>query len=333
MGAVTDLSREIIQTVEQVLQAAASPVVRYKLLKEVLGRLEDDSELLDAYQGVLESSLVQQLGDEQWEDGSWGRLHSVDTSTKQKFGTTEVGVARAVALGLKPTHPILHKAAQRLAQVIETGQVRDRAEKNDRWPTGVRLIAAATLSLIDPYHPSIDPIFDLWLEISKRVFSNGVYDPEVEIAAHKELTGATVKNSYLVFHNKYTYTLMAGRLEELTGQLERSLVAHAWKLTTEIKYFSIPAAQTPTMGKAGQIESWFCTQELLSRFPAWRESSGDVVAWLLAQRDADGWWDFGPRAASTEVLPFSDNWRRKNIRRTDWTTRVLSLLARIRSDN
>jgi hypothetical protein len=76
-------------------------------------------------------------------------------------------------------------------------------EKNDRWATGVRLFLASTLSLILPAYPVLDDDRALWLEIVRHTFQSGVYCEDDEIKAHAELTGATVRGSYLVLRGKY----------------------------------------------------------------------------------------------------------------------------------
>ena len=96
-----------------------------------------------------------------------------------------------------------------------TTEPRDRAEVNDRWATGVRLFVATTLTRIHNDEPILDDVWNLWVEIARRTFASGAYDPEAEIVAHRELTGATVKDSYLVLSNKYTLVLISSRPNRL----------------------------------------------------------------------------------------------------------------------
>ncbi len=50
--------------------------------------------------------------------------------------------------------------------VVRLRLLRDRAEKNDRRPTGWRLFAASTLAQIRPHHPMLDSIWELWLTVA-----------------------------------------------------------------------------------------------------------------------------------------------------------------------
>jgi hypothetical protein len=67
----------------------------------------------------------------------------------------------------------------------------------------MRLFLTSTLSLICPEHPALEANRALWLEIARRSFRSGKYNAQDEIDAHKELTGATVKDSYVVLNNRY----------------------------------------------------------------------------------------------------------------------------------
>lgn len=314
----------VIEAGERLLDEVSDPVVRFRLLRDVLCKPPGNQALIEARQCLDNHRHIIALAEEQWEDGGWGRLHSKDYNTKQKIGTTEVGVTRAIHLGLDRDHPILQKASQYLLSVLETGECRDRPEKNDRWETGVRLIAASTLAEIIPRHTALDEVWALWLEIIKRAFASGDYDEDAEVQAHKELTGASVRGSYLTLKNKYTLGLMSSRVSEIPPSVEKALVQFIWNLDKGIRYLNVGVSFLPAM-KPGLIDRWFASHELLSRFPAWRNLAGDVVEWLWGMC-TEGWWDFGPKSPTSEVMPLSVNWRQGSARQIDWTTRTLLLL-------
>jgi hypothetical protein len=316
------------QVAAQVLASDPGPVVRHRLLRDVLGRPPEDGQLVSVRESLAQSRWVRLLAAEQWEDGSWGRLHSQDSGARQKIPTTEVGVERSVALGLQAEHPILQWATRYLVAILRgTVQCRDRPEKNDRWETGVQLFAAASLAMVDPEMPVLDRVRSLWAEIARRTFASGSYDAEAEIQSHRELTGASVKDSYLVLDNKYTLALLGSRPEALPCNLEEALLDCLWHRQGGIRYLAVPLSVPPQF-KAGSIDRWFSSHELLSRFPGWPGLARETVQWLWAQRTSEGWWDFGPRPAFSPVLPLSESWRKRGARQIDWTVRVLVLLRR-----
>jgi hypothetical protein len=177
----------------------------------------------------------------------------------------------------------------------------------------------------------LDQPWELWQEIAVRCFVNGTYDPQAEIEAHRDLTGASVANSYLVLNNKYILTLLTARPEELQTTVSNSLLCWVWNLPQGIGYLGKTPALPPTSGAPADVERWFATQELLARFPGWSDLAGGVVDWLWSQQTADGYWDFGYRRARSDYFPLSANWRKPIHRRFDWSARVLALLAKYES--
>lgn len=318
----------VIEIGEQLLDEVSDPVVRLRLLRDVLHKNPESQGVVEAREKLDHHRHVCTLASEQWEDGSWGRLHSKDYSAKQKIGTTEIGVERAIHLGLDRDHPILQKASQYLVSVLETGECRDRPEKNNRWETGVRLFAASTLVKIEPLHPALDEIWALWTEIIVRAFASGRYDEDAEVEAHRELTGASVRGSFLTLQNKYTLSLMGSRSTDLLPRLEENLIPFIWYLYEGIGYLNVGVSHPPIM-KPGPIDRWFASHELLSQFSTWRGLAGETVEWLWEKCNFDGRWDFGPKSPTGVVLPLSENWRRKNARQVDWTMRVLLLLGKL----
>ncbi len=320
-------SNSISEIVSRILESDPDSVVRYRIQREVLhipaSQLIADKIKLDA------NPWVQQLIQEQHPDGSWGRFHSRDSQSKQKIITTEFGVARGLALGLDNSHPIFCRVVDYLAQLLRVDiEFPDWAERNDRWPTGVQLFAAATLAQLKPNHLFVDEAWELWAEIAARTFAGGSYDPDAEIQAHRALTGATIKGSYLVLNNKYALTLLSARVGELPENLETQLSRWVWEHPHGVRYISVPAATLPLDAYPSLVDRWFSTHELLSGFPVWRDFAGEVANWLWSQLGDDGLWDFGPRSAGSHYFPLSPNWRKLLHRKFDWSTRVLALLSK-----
>ena len=124
---------EIRALAENLLTATDSPVVHCRLMSEVLGLPEHDPRLQSARRRLDNSRQVQTLLQEQHADGSWGRFHSQDTHLKQVIHTTEMGVERAVALGLGLWHPHIERTRDYLAALL-SGKVEfpDPPERNER---------------------------------------------------------------------------------------------------------------------------------------------------------------------------------------------------------
>lgn len=317
----------ISEIASKILESDPDPVVKLRIQRDVLQL--PASQLIANKLELDANPWVQQLIQEQHPDGSWGRFHSRDSGSEQKIITTEFGVDRALALGLDASHLAFCRVVDYLAQLLQ-GDIEfpDRTERNDRWPTGVQLFTAATLAQLKPNHPFVDDTWDLWAEIAARTFAGGSYDHDAEVQAHRALTGATIKDSYLVLNNKYALTLLSARVGELSESLETQLLHWVWEHPQGVRYISVPAATMPVDARPSVIDRWFSTHELLSGFPAWRNFAGEMADWLWSQLGNDGIWDFGPRSVGSHYFPLSPNWRKLLHRKFDWSTRVLVLLSK-----
>lgn len=312
----------------RLLRGEPDPAIRVRLLRDILEIPEDDPRLVDAIAQLDQSPHVQALASEQQPDGSWGRLHSQETRRKQRTATTEVGVERAVVLGLPSEHPILANAAEYLVRVLEGDEVpTDPPERNDRWETGVELFTAATLSRILPDHPALERPASLWGEIVRWTFADGRYDPEAEAEAHRALTGATVAGSYLVLSNRYTLTLLAARSDEIPAETLTALLAWICSNPAGIGYLSEAVGEPPALQSSGKLDRWLASWELLARFAIDPPCTRVLLDALDESCTEDGLWDLGARSSTSMMLPLSDDWRGKGKRTIDWTARILLLYA------
>lgn len=312
------------ETALKILRQSPDVIVRNKLKYEILGQSEIAQEKL-----YLDASRhVQTLANEQHDDGSWGRFHSQDSRSKQKIPTTEFAVERAIYLGLGTTHPILVKAASYIEQVLDqTLPFLDYPETNNRWETGKRLFLASTLSCIQPDHPLVVSERSLWLAIAERAFQSGQYVQEDEIEAHAELTGASVKDSYLTLNGKYQLHLIGSHTGGLTSTLATSIVSWVWDHPDGIRYLGQPL-KIPSGVKTEVVDRWLSSLALIHKsFPSQAQLTQPAIDWLFAQQTGDGCWDFGPCPRTSCFLPLSESWRKSQNRRADWTTRVLSILV------
>jgi len=315
----------IQETALKILRQSPDVVVRNKLKFEILDQQGIGQEVFS----IDASQHVKTLADEQHDDGSWGRFHSQDSRRKQKFPTTEFAVQRAVHLGIDHAHPILAKAASYIEKVLDQSiPFPDPPESNNRWETGKRLFLASTLSLILPDHPLVTRERSLWLDIASRAFQSGEYCLEDEIAAHAELTGASIKHSYLTLRGKYQLNLIGTHRRKSAFPFEKPLVTWLWEQSEGIGYFTVPL-NLPPGNKPEAVDRWLASLDLiLTRFPVGAQQIQPAIQSLLEQQSNDGCWDFGPCPRSSPFLPLSENWRKPNHRKFDWTTRALCILAR-----
>jgi hypothetical protein len=304
-----------------------SPAACLRLIRDVLGNKADQAQMNSISEAVDRCRHVRLLADEQRRDGGWGPFHSRRATSKQKIASTEVAVERAINLGLDRHHPILKRTKSYILSIMnDRVQFPDRPERNDRWATGVRMFLASTLSLIDPTHEVLDDDRSLWREIAIRTFQSGDYSQEDEVRAHAALTGASVAGSYLTIDNRYALNILGSKMDLLPKDIERIFLNWLWHRKQGIRYLGVPLAEIPPLNKAGILDRWFVSLEMMLRlFPRSRTLANKPLCWIWERRDNQGLWDFGPRSTSSTFFPLEDSWRRKKSRKLDWSTRVLLL--------
>jgi hypothetical protein len=320
--------KTIEETAYHILQEDSNPVVRFRLLRDVLKVSSDTDTLANARRQMLKSRWILELQNGQREDGSWGRFHPA-TKAKGKIVTTEAAVERGLALGLEASDPVFCASINYLSRLLEgLIDLPDPPERNNRWATGKQLFAAATLARIRPTLPILDKTWELWAAIARHTFASGRYDEEAEIRVHQMLTGASVKGSYLVLNNRYQLALLGSRATKLSEAVEKALVDWVWHKDDGVRYLEIPLSNPLHRFTQGMLDRLFTSLELLSHFPSWRRFADNTIDWLWTQRNTEGFWDFGPRASMSTYFPLSESWKRKRCRQHDWSTRVLALLRK-----
>jgi hypothetical protein len=314
---------------KMLLEMKPSPVARLRLLRDVLLAPPYREDPQSVSNLVGQSKQVHYLTEDQRVDGGWGAFHSRSKSSSQKIASTEVAVERSISLGLGQDHPVLTRTKEYILSIMR-GENRfpDYHEKNDRWETGMRLFLASTLSLIDPLNEELEIDRALWREIAMRTFRSGTYSEQDEIQAHLDLTGASVKNSYLKINNRYSLNILGSKEDLLPPEVEMAIVNWLWQYDEGIGYLEMPLSKEPTLTKPGPLDRWFTSLEMMSRLFCYSvQLMVRQIEWIWGHHDSIGLWDFGPRSTSSTFMPLADDWRSKEQRRIDWSTRVLILAS------
>jgi len=313
---------ELRALADSVLASTSAPATRLFIHRHVQRLPSDAAEIVAARHALRRTRLVREITDAQQRNGGWGRFHSRNTRTRRAVDTTEFAVRRLHALGLgSRSHALVRARAHCVALLAGQQPFPDPSERNDRWPTGWRLFAAATLALIAPRDRHAVRIASLWRDILEQTFADGRYDADREVAAHNALTGASVADTYLRLHNRYAIELLGSCSESIAP---RTLAAYLDWLCggTHLIYLDVALDAPPV-----NIDAWLSAWELVARYPDWHTRAQPLIAFLAANRTPVGLWDFGTRPRGSHVLPLANDWRDRRHRTADWSARVLRLLT------
>lgn len=312
-------SEQITEIGQSILNGHPNAIVSFRILRDVLHQPPASLNLESARGQMLIHPWVKELAQEQQANGSWGRFHSMDSTLKACFPTSETAIRRALALGLDKDTPVLKKAIRFMEKVLTGKSVwSDRVEKSEGWPIGMETITAATLAQVDPSHREITKPWNYWVEVAESSFPGGEYDPQAEWQAHKDLRGIGI----IYLRSRYTLTLLGAH--KLPPDLDRTIVNWAWNHPEGIGYLGADMNHPQPFS----IFNWLESLEILSHFPSSQDLMTGAMDWLWQQRNSDGLWDFGSKVSKSFYFPLSDNWRKTGNRSIDHSTRVLALLQK-----
>lgn len=313
-------SSQIESLGQAILGLLPNAVIRLRILRDVLHQFPDSADLENAHIQVLSHPWVKELAREQHPDGSWGRFHSMDSTVKLRFPTTETAARRALALGLDKRIPILSRAIEYMQSILDGKAAwSDRVEKSEGWPIGVEAITAATLVQVDPEHPATLPAWEYWTGIANHSFPRWSYDPSAEWNAHKDSRGLGIR----YMGSRYVLTVLGARSASLPASLDRQIVDWIWNNPAGIGYLGADLQHPGPF----HIFQWLESLEIMSHFQNWGAVAGRAYSWLWNQRSHNGLWDFGAKVSKSTYFPLSDDWRRAQNRSMDHSTRVLACLS------
>ena len=275
-------------------QAAANRLYgfcEYPAVRRRLCQLLDRDIPAELNEAFIRSDIVKELHDEQNADGGWGhRLLSKDYSAKHRFPTSLVALARCHYIGLTmDDRDILIRAQEYLEDYLE-GRGRERFKaSNERVIPWNRATLCNALEAIAPNHPLCDRTYNEWLYIISRAYEDGAYNHNREAAAQHELFAT--REERLV---PMQFELLLKRRENVAPALEECMLRHHGSHAyTHGWFWAECPAQLPQNFIGNKTRRWFMSFNYINQFRGSALYLSETVDWLLANRNADGLWDWG----------------------------------------
>lgn len=305
---------------------ATDPFPRYILKKEILCQAPtaDDAAAIHA------SKWYKQLADEQWDDGSWGRFHSMDSriKDKRKFVSTEAALSRAHELGLTKDNPIVAKCIKLMERYVRGEETwRDNIEKHhDNGKSHLHsrpYLTAAWLNLFDPENPVIKPKRDVFIQTLKIALSKGFFDEETWNEENRNYRGPCL-NGWNIFP-----LMIMQNTDCMDDKLQRQYLDYIWNKKEGIYYISNFAVSEKHCLEDKRFTTWLSALESLSGFSLFSEfMKDDVFPHLIGEISRIMTDDVKLPAAHPITGHYAESWRDKNARKNDMILRILRLLVK-----
>ena len=140
----------------------------YIFYKDILGKTNIDVKIKEE---ILSSKIVKNITDQQFEDGSWDRFHTLSSHSITNI-TTENALRRLVILGLdindEPIKRVFTYMEKYLQKEID---YRDRKENLSDWNKLTELFTAAWMLEIDSQSEIAGRIADNWAQLITKSFT------------------------------------------------------------------------------------------------------------------------------------------------------------------
>lgn len=300
---------------------------RYILKKEILGENPTDAD----FDEIHSSKWYLQLSNEQWDDGSWGRFHSMDSRIKDKqiFVSTEAALRRANELGLTKDDPIIEKCIILMERYVRGEETwRDYIEKHKDNGKGHLFcrpfLTAANINLFDPYNPVIKPLRDVVAETLKTAFATGCFDESFWEQNVRECHVPSIAAP----GNAYSSMLLQ-KADCMEDTLQRHYLNYIWNRKEGIYYISNSAPAEKLCLEDKGFTTWLSALELLRGFSLFSEfMKDDVFPHLICEINRIMTDGVKLPAAHPITGHYAESWRDKTARKNDMILRILRILIK-----
>jgi hypothetical protein len=315
---------EIKQIVNYLSENIIDPMQKYIFQKEIQKTPTTSTNILNA---VYSSKYYIQLADEQWENGSWGRFHSMGSEgKKQKFATTEAALKRARELGLSKDDPLIAKCMKLMERYVGEDETwTDKIEKHhDNGKSHMisrTYLTAANINLFSPDNPVIKQKRDVCVRQLQEAFASGYFDKDIWDKENREYRG-TCLTAYSVYP-----LWLVQNTDCMSETLQRNYLNYIWNRQEGIYYVSDFPPNRKSVIEDKRFSVWLSTLENLSGFSLFPEFMKDeVIPHLLNEIY---------RLMNTDVIipdtynvRFAENWRSKKNRQIDIVLRIARIIAK-----
>ena len=319
----------MLSQIEKLSSQEMDVIPKYLFMRDILKLDKRESHMRTLKNDLLKSALVQKVLKEQWEDGSWGRFHSLNTSAKAQY-TTESALRRLLMLGLDKDDFPMKKALTYMRKYLKREiDLRDYKEKKHDWDLLTRLFVAVWILKIDPSDSLAQTIARDWAKVINSAFIGNEYDHEAYLETYKEVHNPEKNKHIWGFQNFYMITLLPGYIN---ADVEIKLLDYLLNSDKGIYYiYDKKLMDLPERFCSKQSVRFIHAYDLLSEYSRFKDYSQTFVAWILENISENELWDFSSVAKDRIHLPLSSSWRNPQNRIIDSTLLILKILLKIKN--
>lgn len=308
-------------------------IPKYVYMRDILNIDIHSAEMKTLKQRVMINPHVSKIVDLQWEDGSWGRFHSMNTTDNSDF-TTEKAIRRLLNLGLdKHDLPIIKAVNYMESYLKDELDLRDHKEKKHDWKLLTRLFASTWLLRIDSSNQLALAEARKWADVVSRAFADEEFNNDEYIKVYDEILKPEKNKKYWFIENFYIVSILKGLLDDTTKSY---FIKHILNSNKGIYYiYDGNLAELPNMSsipsefKSKATDRYLTAIDLLLDYECKDDVFTRLVNHLESKLDDDSLWDMGKSVKDKMIYPLSNSWRKELNRKIDCTIRITKVVNKV----
>lgn len=300
-------------------------IPNYILKRDVLRIDTSSQEMIEVKNKILQHDHVKKVTNIQWDDGSWGRFHSMSTTGSINLYTTEKAMRRLQNLGLDKNDTPIKKVISYMETYMKNEiQLRDYIEKKHDWYLLTRLFVSTWILRFDNENALALEEARKWAKVITHAFSQGIFNETLYKDAYIEYLNPEPNKFVWQIENFYIVSILRGLLDNDT---ESRFINHLINSNKGIYYiYSNNLMIPPKEFQSRESNRFLMAWQLILDFKQGRKHSSILKNWINNSRGEDGFWDNGSIAKDNLLYPLSDSWRKKINRKIDCTIRILKMV-------
>lgn len=274
------------------------------------------------------SKWAKQIIELQDSEGKWGWFHSLSQFYDSPI-TTEQALRRLKYLGYTIEDECIRKAVSYMnACLIGEKEIPDRREKLHNWDLFASMILATWIREFTMDNPMANQVAGKWAKIITHAFSQGYYNHDNYVAAYEKIMGMSPRGGRFVdFVSFYQVSLVRGCLDTKT---EEAMFDYLLNKEDGMYYiYDRRIKDLPPDFESKQASRYLAAIEILADFEQAKPKLQFVADWLNDNKNENGKWDMGKTVNDKLYFPYSDDWRKREVREADCTERITKILEKL----
>lgn len=205
--------------------------------------------------------VLDKLKQEQCDDGSFGRFHTMNTKVKKKIPTTEAAAWLMYENGIDRSVEVCDKMCLYMENLLcDLQKWPDLWEKNIYFTPGVPLFVASKLALFSSKNDEYQKICKNWISLLNNAFESGNYSAEKTNEISKKLVGVEIDHSCIGLQSLNCLALYAFNLDQIPANVQEAYIHWIHNYDGKISYTNVEPKNLVYSSKSKRVIS------LLSRF-------------------------------------------------------------------